>query len=860
MSNGLTLEQCLAVPASEYFKNSPMIVNVFDSKYALVKTEEFYMQNALVQLDGKLETPGECFWRVSSYIASAEVDDGYGEEAARELAETWFWMMWNREIIPGGRIMYGAGNPSRVSLVNCTTIALPPNAEFPDVDGDSIEGLYKSAYQMARVLSKGEGVGIDVTALRPLGTKVNNAAKTTSGAVSWMDLYDFTTGIIAQNGRRGALLISMRITHPEVFNFIKVKSDLAKINNANISLQITDAFMEAYLANADWEFRWESFDKKTVITETAPARAIMRAIAEHSAIYAEPGLQFSDIAARYSNSDAVGIPVISTNACSEQFLTHLDSCVLGHANWATLPTDSLEAAEAEVERRGYYMSWFLDNVVTKQLTDKRSPLAGSAEKSRLLRRIGQGFTGLADYFSKIGISYDSEEAIKLAGRLARAMTKGAYKRSIQAGEERGSCEILQQPGKIEELKANSDFIKFLIADGVIPANFKFLRNICCTTVAPVGTGNLMVQGWANGVEPGIGFIYWRRTRVSGEYVWYFHVNEFVYELLNDEALSAEIQKRVAKINDMPMGPQRFAEEDAVFGLIDGKIDLSIHKFSHMVDPFKKADLMGEVQKYIDSAISVTYNMPETATIEEIEELYVRCWQNGLKGVAIYREDPRNREPIFMFQRPTSYNYSKTLNQKVEVALESVSAEAREAFAGMDQEKKDEIVLDALKRIVEKRPDELRGMTRTVRAENHKFYFTFNFTENGDLYEIFCQTNSREPKVSTEAAQEVLVKLLQECEVPQVFIDDQLSKSVHQSSAVKVCRLVSLALRHYISPALIVLALDELEVPVSSYIFHLRRQLSQFIPASTDTCPNCGEDAFIIESGCEHCDNCGYSKC
>jgi ribonucleoside-diphosphate reductase alpha chain len=1194
------------ISADEYFENQKMTVDVFHAKYALKK-------------GNKIETPAECWWRVASYIASAEVDDGLSEQQALDVATKWFWMMWKKEFIPGGRIIYGANNPDRPSLINCTTVGLGNCPESPASFGDSIEGIYTAAQQMAKVLSKGEGVGIDVTGLRPEHAPVSNAAKTTSGAVSWMDLYDFTTGTVAQNGRRGALLISIQISHPETLKFIKVKSDLNKINNANISLQITDDFMQAVINDEDWTFTWNSEEKDIYISEKVKARLIMQEIASHSSIYAEPGLQFLDTARKYSNSDALGHKVISTNACcvpasewiltdkgakqvkdligvpfnaivngksykslngffqsgadntdiyqvnlnggrkfkatknhrfevldpktkfksfkelkdiklgdyitihnhtglnfdgrgsnsegyllgslmgdgymtdrsktlpnhsktaklefwgdgaanpvaelvksmlletvpgrsnrtgfsatfnnqvkttfqstklyelaesygieigkmyspliengvssefikgfiagwfdadgtvltrkntrgvrisntdlewieclqrmlsriginsriyknrrpkgtthhllpdgkgghkkypvkqnheisitkdnlfkfrdligfkdfdkknkldkvlskytnvhndnythyvesielnskdkvydvtvedihlfdlngvvshnSEQFLTHLDSCVLGHSNWANLSLD-IEEAEKEAEHRAYYISWFLDNVVTKQLVDKLSPLEGSAKKSALLRRIGQGFTGLGDYFSKMNLAYDSLEAKEIAERLTRAMTRGAYKRSMEAGESKGSFLAFDS----EKIK-NSQFIKNMVVENVLPSHIKHLRNVCNTTVAPVGTGNLMVNGWANGVEPGIGYIYWRRTRaVSGTYQWYFFINPFVFQLIKDEKLISDLKNLETEINETAIGKKRFALEDKAFKLLEGKIDLSIHKFSHLVNPFAKAKLMGGIQKYIDSALSVTFNMPETTTVEDIEKLYIECWKEGLKGVAIYREDPQNREPIFIFSRPTSYNYSVE-NIKNQMESEPIITEFE--FENIDS------IIKTQPRQVSHRPNKLNGFTERILAENHKFYITYNLDDNKNLYELFCMSNAREPKISTENAQNVICETLNKFNVPNLFIEDQLEKSAHQSSAVKITRLISLGLRHGVPVKELVGALESLNVTVASYLYHLRRGLAQFCPKEIKVCLDCGANALVIESGCAHCDNCGSSKC
>jgi ribonucleoside-diphosphate reductase alpha chain len=268
---------------------------------------------------------------------------------------------------------------------------------------------------------------------------------------------------------------------------------------------------------------------------------------------------------------------------------------------------------------------------------------------------------------------------------------------------------------------------------------------------------------------------------------------------------------------------------------------------------KKADLMGVIQRYVDSAISVTFNMPETATVEDIEKLYIKCWENKLKGVAIYREDPQNREPIFAFKRPKSYNYAP---KKV---AENTPSVWDNNFSDLEYSELIEF-LKTNERIVAKRPQKLHGFTETVKAENHKFYFTYNFDENENLYEVFCQSNSKEPKVSTENAQNVLTALLERNDVPELLIEEQIEKSTHQSSPIKITRLISLGLRHGVTVEEIVQSLEELQVSVVSYIFHLRRSLSQFVKSRVSECPNCKEQTMIIEGGCKHCENCSYSGC
>ena len=786
------------VTAKEHFANDLIAHDAFRMKYAITEQER--------------EFPAFAYWRVALYIASADIDHGETSSTAFKMAVKFFDYMWDRDLVIGGRIMYGAGNPAKVSLINCTTVELTE---------DSLEAIWEADYKIAKVESRGEGVGIDFSALRPRGSSVNNAAKTTSGAVSWMAKPDQTTATIAQEGRRGALLMSLKVSHPDIPEFIKVKSDLNKIKDANISIQITDDFMLAYLSDEMWTFHWESKDGKQVAESKMRATEVMRLISEHSAKFAEPGLQFFDTARRYSNSDAIGYPVISTNACSEQWLTDLDSCVLGHINWGTLPVNQDDAEEL-VRKRAYHLSHFLDNVVTKQLVDNRSPLPGSAEKSRLLRRIGAGSTGVADYLAIRNVTYASPEGTHIASRLTRAMTMGSYERSIMAGNLYGSFEAFDLR-KFRE----SRFIKEMIADGVIESDFKFMRNVCNNTFAPVGTGMLMVNGWANGAEPGLGFIYWRRTRISGAYVWYFVVNPFVYQLINDKDTVKALKHLVDLINTLEPGPRRFAAEEEAIEMIRGEIDYDTHKFSHEIDPIDKACFIGALQKYVDSAISITFNMPNSTTVEQIEALYVEAWKQKLKGISIYREDPENRPPIFQFTRPTTFNY-----------------EVKATHTGY--------------RV---RPQQLPGYTERVKAEGYNFYFTYNLDSENSLYEVFAQTNAVEPKVNTEAALKSLGAMLAVNDHVEVaLLESQNKKSAHQNSTTRVSRLVSLAIRNGIPIQTIVDALNEVDVTVSSYIYHLRRGLLKFVGTTHEVCPNCKADAMIVGGGCASCAECGYSKC
>lgn len=804
----LTNEDCkyLAQTTEEYFNNESLAVDAYLAKDSLpVHPDDYFGQYDLVRPKGEWETPAWTWLRVAIYMASAEIDDGGEIENAQDLALIWFRMMCRREMVPGGQVIRGSANTSKISLINCTHAALTD---------DSIEAIYETDYKIAKVESYGEGVGVDSTILRPKGSPVNNAARSTSGAVSWMQRFDNTTATIAQEGRRGALLISMDISHPEVLDFIHIKSDLKLVNNANISVRVSNEFMMAYLKDEDWTFMWRSPDGQSFFKgATVKAREVMREIAKFSAKYAEPGLQFPDTVRLYSNSDALGFPVVGTNACSELWLCDLDSCVLAHQNFGALNDLPLKALE-EAYHRGYYVSWFCDNVVTKQIVDNRSPLPKSKDVSFTLRRIGAGPTGYADYFARVGVKYGSPESIALAESLTYAHTRGAYDRSKEAARLKGPF-----PGYDPELD-NSKFMQD-------HPEFKGpRRNVCCTTCAPVGTGMILLGGNSNGVEPMLYFYGWRRTRVSGEYRWYFVVNRAILDQL-DHKTKAVIATSIADINEEEDAVVRGHIEDAVITVLNANFPDGVET-CHSIDPLAKADMMGQIQRHIDSSISVTYNLPSTATVEDIERLYVRCWQNELKGVAIYREDPDNREPIFQYTRPQTYNYAGSVQRES---------------------------------IVPKRERSLPGVTVKCVADGYKFYITLNFCES-KLNEVFVSTNEQEPKVNTEAAQTAIVNVLVANGVDKAVVESQIKQSARQAGYARIARLISIGLRCGVEVKPFTKALNEIEVLVSSYIFQLRRVLSEFADTEDEieTCPACSEDSLIVSAGCKSCLQCGYSKC
>jgi ribonucleoside-diphosphate reductase alpha chain len=555
----------------------------------------FYEKYALRDKDGKVAeaTPFEMWQRVAREIASVEPN----EKTRKQWEQRFNWLLEDFRFVPGGRIMFGAGQPRRATLLNCYVLA---------VRQDSLESIFEWCKEAARTYSLGGGCGTDISILRPRGAPVNNSALHSTGAVSFMDLMSMTTGTIGQNGRRGALMITMRIDHPDVLDFITVKNDTkrTKVRFANISLRVTDEFMRAVREGGEYTV-W--YDNPVVgrLEKRLPAREVWNTLIQNAHASAEPGVIFWDSIKRYSTSEYNGMEVISTNPCSEIPLEDGGACCLGSINLARFVQDPF-GTEARVDWEGLekatrYAVRFLDDVLS--YNDPRHPLPIQREASRRSRRIGVGFTGLGDMLCLLGLKYDTEEAIGEVDRMFERIKNIAYDTSADLAVEKGTF-----PAYDPDHHMKSPFIRGLSPKIQEKIRNQGLRNVAILTVPPVGSGAALA-GVTSGIEPIFARSYTRRS----------------------ESLSQEFYKVYHPLIQTYMDRYGIQEESRL---------PEFFVTSHEIQPEFRVKMQAAIQKHIDHSISSTVNLPEDSTVEDVSRIYFLAWEMGCKGITVYREGSR----------------------------------------------------------------------------------------------------------------------------------------------------------------------------------------------------------------------------
>ena len=505
-----------------------------------------------------------------------------------------------KKFLFGGRILSNRGlnkDGRKVTYSNCYVIE-PPQ--------DNIESIFECAKKLARTYSYGGGCGIDISGLAPRGAKINNAAKETSGAVSFMELYSMVTGLIGQNGRRGALMISIDCTHPDLMEFIDLKTDLEKVTKANISIRIRDDFMEAVKNNEEYKLQYVRDVTGEVIEKTVNARELFRKIAETNWDYAEPGALFWNRVENWNLlSNTKEFKYAGVNPCAEEPLPAGGSCLLGSINLSQFVEDEF-TENAEFDFDGFRKCVAASVKALNEVLDEGlplHPLQEQRESVKKWRQIGLGIMGLADAMIKLGVTYGEDDAIKLCDKIGFAMADAAISASAKLAKEQGAY-----PGFNKEEVMSTEFFLVNTTEHTreLVRNYG-LRNSQLLTIAPTGTISTML-GISGGIEPVYANYYERKTEsLHGTDVYYKVYTKIVEDYM-----------------------QRFGIED--------EKDIPDYFITAMtLDYDQRINMQSIWQQHIDASISSTVNVPQSFTVEETEKLYMYAYEKGLKGITIYRD-------------------------------------------------------------------------------------------------------------------------------------------------------------------------------------------------------------------------------
>ncbi len=506
----------------------------------------------------------------------------------------------DKRFMPAGRILAGRGLDKigrKITLSNCYVM--------PQVQ-DSIEDIFDTAKYLARTYSFGGGCGLTLSKLRPKGARVNNAAATTTGAVSFMDLFSLVTGLIGMRGRRGALMLNLDVGHPDIEEFINVKNDLTKVTYANISVNITDQFMEAVKNDEMFELYFKVESSGEEIRKQVKAKELFRQLAKNNWRMAEPGILYQDrINSWHLMSEDKSFEYAGVNPCAEEPLPAFGSCNLSSINLSEYVLRPFtENAEVDWERlrRGVregvvYLNEILDENMNLH------PLEQQREMSAKLRQIGLGLMGAADMFIKLGIRYGSDESIALIHQVGDVLINEALQESARLAEVDGPF-----PDYHAEAVLASPFLKANASEETIEMIKKHgLRNSQLLTIAPTGSISTLI-GCSNGLEPLFQIAYTRKSES-------LHLQDTYYKVFTP------IVKEYMNINK-----------------IDEEADLpDFIVTTSTLDYQDRIRVQAAWQEHIDASISSTVNVPNEFTISQVEDLYTYAWEQGLKGITIYRD-------------------------------------------------------------------------------------------------------------------------------------------------------------------------------------------------------------------------------
>jgi ribonucleoside-diphosphate reductase alpha chain len=543
------------------------------------------------------KNPWELWKRQAKALASVE--------KTPELQDKWeaafFDALENFKFVPGGRIMHGAGREDITTTLN--------NCYVVGIKDDSIKSIYDCVIQEAMTYKYGGGCGHDLSVLRPGGDEILGTGGNSCGPVGFMNLFSENTNTIAQHGRRGANMQTLRVDHPDIEKFIEIKTgDVDMVKYSNISVLLTDEFMDAVQSDSDFDLHWGGKKYSTV-----KAKDLWMKIIEHAHSSAEPGLLFWDTMTKYHNAEYCS-PLVSTNPCAEQPLPDGGCCNLGALNLerfvdqdGNFDFDGFKETTAVGAR-------FLDNVIDYNLD--RHALEEQKQNAKNDRRVGLGILGLGDMLVKMGIKYDSDEALETIGKIMEIHRDTAYETSAELAKEKGQFPNFDWDGYSQSL-----FVQDLPKKLQNKIKKNGIRNCTLTTVAPTGSGAIVARV-TSGVEPIFATSYQRKVKKN--------------DSLGKEFDTFTVYHPVVK---------------EMFGTDENLPEYVVT--AHNVDPYFRVKMQGIVQKYIDSSISSTVNLAEETTVDTVADIYMTAYKADLKGITVYREG--SREGILITDDKSSEN-------------------------------------------------------------------------------------------------------------------------------------------------------------------------------------------------------------
>ena len=835
------------VASKEYFGGDELAAQVWVNKYALKDSQGNLYER----------TPEDMHWRLANEIA--RIEGKYPNPlSAQQLFDLFDHF---RYIVPQGSPMTGIGNNFQVSsLSNCFVIG---------VDGlaDSYGGIFKIDEEQVQLMKRRGGVGHDLSHIRPEGSPVKNSALTSTGIVPFMERYSNSTREVAQGGRRGALMLSVAIKHPDSEKFIDAKMVQGKVTGANVSVKIDDDFMRAVESEEEYIQQYPVYSNEPIVTKKTNAKALWDKIIHNAWSSAEPGVLFWDTILRESVPDCyadLGYRTVSTNPCGEIPLCPYDSCRLLAINLYSYVENPFTAEarfnfdlfrkhvglaqrimddiiDLEIEK--------IEKILEKIQSDPEDNIVKRTEyelwekimhKTLKGRRTGVGVTAEGDMLAALGLRYVTEEATEFSEKVHSVIAVEAYRSSVQMAKERGAFEVYD--AKREE---NNPFVARIKSQdaALYDEMVKYgRRNIACLTIAPTGTTSIMTQT-TSGIEPTFMPVYKRRRKVNPN-----DVNVRV-DFVDPEGDAFE---------EYIVFHHKFAEWMRVNGIDTEKnytqeeLDEIIARSpyykatSNDIDWLQKVKMQGRVQKWVDHSISVTINLPATATEELVSQLYLEAWKSGCKGCTIYRDGSRSG------------------------VLVSVSKK--------DDEKKDDKRCVCFSMSEYERPKELN--CDIVRFQNKKEkWIAFVGLKDGRPYEIFTGIADDEegillPKSVTEGK---IIKT--EDEEGNRRYDFQYKNTRGYKTTVEglshkfdkeywnYAKLISGVLRYGMPIDQVVKLVGSLQLDsesINTWKAGVERALKKYIPDGTQMtsmeCPECHQHTIVMKEGCLVCSNCGYSKC